>query len=251
MSDHSGQIYTLGQHAGLHAPLKNACSQCSLHELCLAEGLDLADLMRIDELVQKRRRVARQEALYQAGDPFTAIYAVRSGFFKTEGLLGDGREQITGFQMAGELLGLDGISTERYACTAVALEDSEVCVIPFAEMEDLGRAVPALQRNFHRLMSRELVQDQNLLVLLGSSRAEERIAAFLLNLSRRLSRRGYAASEFVLRMTREEIGSYLGLKLETVSRTLSKMQRQQIIEVQQRHIRIIDIGALEQQSQCQ
>lgn len=235
----------------MNPEVKAACSQCSLHELCLAEGLGDTDLARIDEIVQKRQRVLRHQKLFSTGDPFNAIYAVRSGFFKTEGLLGDGREQVTGFQMAGELLGLDGISDEKHVCTAVALEDSEVCVIPFDRMEALSRSVPALQHSFHRIMSRELVQDRNLMVLLGGSRAEERIAAFLLNLSRRLSQRGYASSEFVLRMTREEIGSYLGLKLETVSRTLSRLHKEGVIQVQQRHVRLLDPEALHRISHCE
>jgi len=220
--------------------LKAACSQCSLHELCLPAGVDMLDLARIDQLTQKRQRVLRHQTLYKAGDPFNAIYAVRAGFFKTEGGTGDGRDQITGFQMAGELIGLDGISAGRHAGSAVAREDSEVCIIPFNDIEALARAVPALQRSLHRLMSREMVQDRRLLALLASGTAEERITAFLVDLSKRLSQRGYAASEFVLRMTREEIGRHLGLTLETVSRTLSRLQRQGTIRVQQRLVRIVD-----------
>ncbi|MCF8192005.1 MAG: helix-turn-helix domain-containing protein [Burkholderiales bacterium] len=224
--------------------LKAACSQCSLQELCLPAGVDMLDLARIDQLTQKRQRILRHQALYKAGDPFHSIYAVRAGFFKTEGGIGDGRDQITGFQMAGELIGLDGISSGRHACSAVALEDSEVCIIPFSEMETLARAVPALQRSLHRLMSREMVQDHRLLALLGTGTAEQRITAFLADLSARLALRGYAASEFVLRMTREEIGRHLGLTLETVSRTLSRLQRRGTIRVQQRLVRIIDPEAL-------
>jgi len=221
-----------------------ACSSCSLHELCLSGGLDEIDLEAIDQIVSQRRRISRGETLFGVGDAFRSIYAVRFGLFKTEGLMADGREQITGFQMAGELLGLDGISSERHVCKAVALEDSEVCVIPFAEMESLGRAVPALQHNLHRVMSREMVADRNLLVLLGSAQADERLAAFLLNLSQRNAQRGYSASEFILRMTRDEIGSYLGLTPETVSRTFTRLQKDGLIEVAQKHVRIPDLPAL-------
>lgn len=221
-----------------------ACSNCSLHELCLSGGLDEVDLEAIDQIVAQRRRIPKGEVLFGVGDTFRSIYAVRFGLFKTEGLMPDGREQVTGFQMAGELLGLDGIGTERHVCKAVALEDSEVCVIPFAEMESLGRAVPALQHNLHKVMSREMVQDRNLLVLLGSAQAAERLAAFLLNLSQRNAQRGYSASEFILRMTRDEIGSYLGLTPETVSRTFTKLQKDSLIEVAQKHIRIPDLAAL-------
>ena len=224
--------------------LQVACSNCSLHELCLSSGLDEIDLEAIDQLVAQRRRIHKGETLFGVGEAFRSIYAVRFGLFKTEGLVADGRAQVTGFQMAGELLGLDGISTDRHVCKAVALEDSEVCVIPFAEMESLGRAVPALQHNLHRLMSREMVQDRNLLVLLGSAQAAERLAAFLLNLSERHAQRGYSASEFILRMTRDEIGSYLGLTPETVSRTFTKLQKDGLIEVAQKHIRIPDVQSL-------
>jgi len=228
----------------LHRHLQSACSSCSLHELCLSGGLDEIDLEAIDQIVSQRRRVPRGEALFSVGDAFRSLYAVRFGLFKTEGLMADGREQVTGFQMAGELLGLDGISSDRHVCKAVALEDSEVCVIPFAEMESLGRAVPALQHNLHRVMSRELVADRNLLVLLGSAQAGERLAAFLLNLSQRNAQRGYSASEFILRMTRDEIGSYLGLTPETVSRTFTRLQKDGLVEVSQKHVRIPDLQAL-------
>jgi CRP/FNR family transcriptional regulator len=170
---------------------------------------------------------------------------VRTGFFKTCVSSEDGRDQVTGFQMAGELLGLDGIGTERHTCDAVALEDSQVCVIPFHQLEDLSREFSDLQRQLHRVMSREIVRDHGVMLLLGSMRAEERLAAFLLNLTQRLRARGFSATELVLRMTREEIGSYLGLKLETVSRAFSKLQDDGALEVKQRHIRVIDPSALQ------
>jgi CRP/FNR family transcriptional regulator len=220
--------------------IKAACSQCSLHELCLSEGLSKEELAKLDSLVGARRKLKRQQNLYRAGEPFEALYAVRTGFFKTDVLLEDGREQVTGFQMAGEILGMDGIGTEAHTCNAVALEDGEVCVIPFAQLEMLSREIQALQHNFHKVMSRELVRDQGLMMLLGTMRAEERLAAFLLNMSQRFTSRGYSAAEFHLRMTREEIGSYLGLKLETVSRTFSRFQEEGFIAVQQKHIRILD-----------
>ncbi len=224
--------------------IKAACSQCSLRELCLSEGLGPNDLATLDDLIGARRKLRRQQHLYRAGDPFEALYAVRTGFFKTDILLEDGRDQVTGFQMAGELLGMDGISTETHSCNAVALEDSEVCIIPFAQLEVLSRQIVALQRNFHKVMSRELVRDQGLMMLLGTMRAEERLAAFLLNLSQRFTSRGYSAAEFHLRMTREEIGSYLGLKLETVSRAFSRFQEEGLIAVQQKHIRILNNDGL-------
>jgi CRP/FNR family transcriptional regulator len=158
----------------------------------------------------------------------------------------DGRDQVTGFQMAGELLGLDGIGSERHNCNAVALEDSQLCVIPYDQLEALSREFGELQRQFHKIMSREIVRDHGVMLLLGSMRAEERLAAFLLNLVQRLHARGFSQSELVLRMTREEIGSYLGLKLETVSRTFSKFVEEGIVEVKQRHVRIVNADALKQ-----
>jgi CRP/FNR family transcriptional regulator len=207
-------------------------------------GLNANEFEQIDGLIAARKRVKRQQHLYHAGDPFEAIYAIRIGFFKTDILTEDGRDQVTGFQMAGEILGLDGISTDRHVCNAVALEDSDVCMIPFDRLEDLSRRVEPLQRQFNRFMSREIVREQSIMMLLGSMRAEERLAAFLLNLSQRMQLRGYSASEFNLRMTREEIGSYLGLKLETVSRAFSKFQDEGLLTVHQKHIQIIDANAL-------
>ncbi len=224
--------------------LKVACSQCNLRELCLPYGLNGEEMERLDAMVGSRRRVRRAQHLYRTGEKFEAIYAIRSGFFKTDVLLEDGRDQVTGFQMPGEILGMDGISTESHTCNAVALEDSEVCIIPYSQLEQLSREIEALQHNFHKVMSREIVRDHGLMMLLGTMRAEERLGAFLLNMSQRFTARGYSPAEFHLRMTREEIGSYLGLKLETVSRAFSKFQEDGLISVQQKHVRILDIPGI-------
>jgi CRP/FNR family transcriptional regulator len=223
---------------------KVACSSCNLRELCLPVGLSQPDLEQLDSMVSVRRTVPRGETLFRTGDAFQSLYAVRTGFFKTCVSSEDGRDQVTGFQMAGELLGLDGISNDRHSCDAVALEDSQVCVIPYAQLEELSRDFSELQRQFHKIMSREIVRDHGVMLLLGSMRAEERLAAFLLNLTQRLQARGFSGSALVLRMTREEIGSYLGLKLETVSRTFSKFQDDGMLEVKQRQIKIVDPEAL-------
>ncbi|MBI2276025.1 MAG: fumarate/nitrate reduction transcriptional regulator Fnr [Dechloromonas sp.] len=237
------QITPLNQDITLSV-IKTACSNCNLRELCLPFGLTLEELERLDDLVSTRRRIKRGDHLYRAGEPFDAIYAIRSGFFKTDVLLEDGRDQVTGFQMAGELLGLDGISTEHHTCNAIALEDSEICSIPFSRLESLSREIHNLQHHFHKVMSREIVRDHGVMMLLGTMRAEERLAAFLLNLSSRFTARGFSHAEFYLRMTREEIGSYLGLKLETVSRAFSKFQEEGYIAVQQKHIRILNVNEL-------
>jgi len=226
-------------------PFKVACSGCNLRELCLPVGMSNEQLERLDGMVATRRQVGRGDRLFHTGDEFHSLYAVRTGFFKTCISSEDGRDQVTGFQMAGELLGLDGIGTERHTCDAVALEDSQVCVIPFQQLEDLTREFSDLQRQFHKIMSREIVRDHGVMLLLGSMRAEERLAAFLLNLTQRLRARGFSASSLILRMTREEIGSYLGLKLETVSRTFSKFQEEGFLEVKQRQIRVLNQPALQ------
>lgn len=224
--------------------LRVACSACSLRELCLPAGLEAAEMERIDRLVSQRRRVRRGAPLYRAGAPLAALYAVRSGFFKSSVLHEDGREQVAGFHMAGDLLGLDAIGGGRHMSDAVALEDSEICELPFAQLERVSREVPALQQQLHRVMSREIVREHGVMLLLGGMKAEERLAAFLLNLSQRFAARGYSKAEFNLRMTRREIGSYLGLKLETVSRAFSAFQQQGLIAVRQRQVRIVDPAGL-------
>ena len=207
-------------------------------------GLNQDELNRIDDLVAVRRKIKRGTTLFRNGEAFTALYAIRTGFFKTSITTEDGRDQVTGFQMAGEIIGLDGIVNDQHTCDAVALEDAEVCEMPFDRIEELSREVNALQRHVHKIMSREIVREHGVMLLLGSMRAEERLAAFLLNLVQRLHARGFSPLELVLRMTREEIGSYLGLKLETVSRTFSKFAEDGMVEVKQRHIRILDTDAL-------
>lgn len=220
------------------------CSTCNLREICLPCGFTNKDAARLDGLVYTRRSLKRGEALYRAGDDFQYIYAVRTGFFKTTHTLEAGREQVTGFSMAGELLGMDGIGPDHHDCNAIALEDAQVCVIPYARIEQLSREMPGMQRQFHKMMSREIVREHGVMLLLGSMRAEERLAAFLMNLSQRFTARGYSASEFNLRMTRDEIGSYLGLKLETVSRLFSRFQEENLISVRQKSIRIVDTEGL-------
>jgi CRP/FNR family transcriptional regulator len=221
------------------ARLRSRCATCNLREICLPCGLASSDMARLDEVVYTRKRVKRGETLYRAGEAFESIYAVRSGFFKSSVVLEDGRDQVTGFHMAGEIVGMDGIGNDRHTADVVALEDSEVCVIPYARLEEAG-----LGRQLSKVMSRELVRDQGVMMLLGTMRAEERLAAFLLNLSQRFRARGYSQNEFHLRMTREEIGSYLGLSLETVSRLFSRFQADALIAVQQKHIRILDTERL-------
>ncbi|MEY3872019.1 MAG: hypothetical protein RLZZ296_1014 [Pseudomonadota bacterium] len=225
--------------------IKVACSNCNLRELCMPMGLSAQELIRVDELVATRRTVKRGTSLFHNGEKFTSLYAIRTGFFKTSVITEDGRDQVTGFQMAGEIIGLDGIVNDLHTCDAIALEDAEVCVMPFDRIEEISREVNALQHHVHKIMSREIVREHGVMLLLGSMRAEERLAAFLLNLVQRLQARGFSKTELILRMTREEIGSYLGMKLETVSRTFSKFSDDGIVEVKQRQINIRDAEALQ------
>ena len=222
-----------------------ACSNCSLRALCLPLMMSDAELQRLDALVETRRLVKRGQTLFRNGDRFDAVYAIRSGFFKTRLSSKAGQEQVTGFQMAGEVLGLDGISADVHQCDAVALEDSQVCVIRYSQLETLSREFSDLQRQFHKVLSREIVHDHGLMHLIGYRRAEERLAAFVLDLTRRLRARGFSSSALVLRMTREEIGTYLGLTLETVSRCFSKLQGDGVLRVRRRQVEVLDHAALE------
>jgi len=192
-----------------------------------------------------RLRVRRGASLYRTGDRFTSLYAVRKGFFKSLTLFENGRDQVTSFAMPGEVLGMDGIGPERHTCNTVALEDSEVCAISFTGLQELAHHIPSLQRQVHRMMGREIVREHGVMLQLGSMNADERVSMFLLNLSRRFAAHGYSPAKFNLRMTREEIGSYLGLNLETVSRIFSKFEEEGLLKVQRKIIHILDGAGLE------
>ena len=226
----------------LHLPV--ACGTCNLREHCLPVGLAPDEIDCLDRAIQHRRQFKRGDHLYRTGAVFRSLFAIRSGFFKTYVVQEDGREQVTGFQMMGEIMGMDAISAETHPCNALALEDSDICEIPFQRLEELGHEMPVLQHHFHKMMSREIVRDQSVMLLLGAMKAEERLATFLLNLSQRFAARGYSRTEFVLRMTREDIGNFLGVKLETVSRTLSQLQQDGILSVQNKSIKINNLEAL-------
>lgn len=219
--------------------VQNLCEKCSFHVLCMPVIMKDKELDELNTVIRHSKRLKKGEYLFRAGEPFKSMFAVRTGFFKTIVTSQDGRDQVTGFFMSGELLGLDGICNNYHSCDAVALEDSEVCELPFVNLEQAGNLVPSLQTHFYKLMSQEIVRNQEIMLLLGNMRAEERLAAFLVNLSQRLNFRGFAANDFILRMSREEIGSYLGLKLETVSRTLSKFQQEGLIKVEHKHIQLV------------
>lgn len=225
-------------------PLRASCGVCSMRHLCLPMGLDEDDMQRLDQLIQQRRKVVKGTHLYRMNDGFVNLYAVRLGHFKTYQVNTGGEQQVTGFQMAGELLGMDAISSEMHQCDAVALEDSEVCEIPFMRLEELFGKVPSLLRHFHRIMSQEITREQSAMLLLGNMRADCRLAAFLVNLSTRYATRGYSSTCFQLRMSREEIGNYLGLTIESISRLLSKFRKQGWVRVDNREIELLDMPNL-------
>lgn len=239
---------THSTHDGMSGAAHSAvcCGSCGLRDVCMVEGLSAADLDRLTGMVTQRKRVRRGEALFRTGETFDAVYPVHLGFFKTRVTADDGREQITGFPMPGDVLGFDAISTGAFQCDAIALEDAQVCVVPFERLETLSREFDTLQRQLHRVLSREIVRDQGVMMLLGTMRAEQRVATLLLSLSRRFEQRGFSPSDFNLRMTREEIGNFLGLKLETVSRTLSRLQEESAITVDGRRLRIGNASRLQE-----
>ncbi|MGE8509845.1 MAG: fumarate/nitrate reduction transcriptional regulator Fnr [Paraburkholderia terricola] len=232
--------------ATARAPRNDAvrCTACSMRSICMPQGLTSEELQRMESLICPSRTIKQGETLYRANDSFQSIYAVRAGSFKTVVMHRDGREQVTGFHLAGDSLGLDGVCSGHHSCDAVALEDSKVCIIPFHLLEAMCREVKAVQQHLHRMMGGEIVRESSQMLLLGTMSADQRVATFLLNMSDRLRLRGYSPAEFHLRMTREEIGSYLGIKLETVSRMLSRFQRDGLVDIRGKDIRIVDHAGL-------
>lgn len=231
-----------------HSPspaIKATCSSCSMHQLCLPIGMESNDMQKLEKIVG-RQRIAKGQTLYESGKPFDTLYAIRFGHFKTFRINHFGAQQINGFQMAGDLMGLDAIASNHYISNALALEDSEVCAIPYAQLEPLLSQIPTLQRQFLRTLSKEISRDQQVMMLLNSMKAPERLASFLLGLSESYARRGYAANQFQLRMTREDIGNYLGLAVESVSRQLGDFKKTGLLQVNHRNLQILDTKHLQQ-----
>lgn len=221
------------------------CGHCMSNHLCMPAGLNAQETDKLTELVKERIRVPRNQPLFVAGAPFTSIYSIRIGSMKSQLESEDGHVQITGFSLPGELLGLDGIATGKHSSSAIALEDTEVCVIRLDDLDHLSKSIPALQNQLRLLMGNEINRAHRMALTLGSLKSDQRVAAFLLNMVDRLGNLGYSSTEFILRMTREEIGIYLGLTLETVSRLLSRFAREGLIQIQQREVKILDRPGLE------
>jgi CRP/FNR family transcriptional regulator, anaerobic regulatory protein len=220
------------------------CSTCMMGSVCVPSGMPSHEVAKLDELVKERIRIEKGQPLFQHGETLDALFGLRTGSIKTQVTEASGEQQITGFFLPGEIIGLDGMMDGEHNSTAIAMEDSEVCVVKLDTLDEISHYVPSLQHQIRRLMSKEIARSHQVLLALGSMRSEQRLAAFLINLSQRLSALGYSPSEFIMRMSREEIGNYLGLTLETVSRLFSRFAREGLIRVSQREIKILDMAAL-------
>lgn len=223
-----------------HGFIQASCTNCNLKGLCLPLAMDVKDIDRLDNIIQRGRPIQSGDHLYRAGESFTSIYAVRSGSIKTYLIDDDGVEQITGFYLPGEVLGFDGIDNNNYGCNVVALETSTVCEIPFSRLEELSLQIPTLQRHFFQLMSRHIESNHQMLLTLSKKNAEGRVSTLLLSLSHRYSRRKLSPNAMRLPMSRMDIGNFLGLTIETVSRTFSRLQKEGIIDVDGREVVIND-----------
>lgn len=224
--------------------IKIACKSCSLVTLCLPMGLEPEDVERLDRIVKRSRPLHRGDHLFREGDKFQCLYIVKTGSVKTYAPSEDGGEQVLGFHLPGELIGLDAIEKASHHCSAKVLETTAVCEIPFSQLAELSTDIPSLQHQMYRLLSKEISQDENMLTLLGKNNAEERLAAFLLSLSGRFKRRGFSPYDFYLSMSRHEIGNYLGLAVETVSRLFTRFQDDGLLRVERKHILLKDIKRL-------
>lgn len=230
--------------AKVRMPLQAHCKDCSLIGLCLPLSLDHTDIELLDQIVKRGRPMKRGEFLFNQGDNFTSIFAVRSGSLKTFSVTDEGEEQITGFHLPSEVVGLSGMDTEIYPVSAQVLETTSICEIPFDRLDELSVKLPQLRRQLMRIMSREIRDDQQMMLLLSKKTADERIATFLINLSARFRARGYSANHFRLAMSRNEIGNYLGLAVETVSRVFTRFQQNELLKAEGKEIIILELNKL-------
>ena len=221
-----------------------SCSSCRLNELCLPLALNKSEIQQLDAIVERNRPYTKGEHLYRQGDEFKSVYAVRSGSFKSYYVSDSGRGRVTGFYLPGEIIGMDGIASEKYSNTTTALEHSSICEIPFSQLERLSQVLPNMQHHFFSIMADEIAKDQQVHTLHSSYTAEERTASFLLGLSARYTRVSLSPTRFLLPMTRGDIGEYLGLTVETVSRIFTALQKKGYISVDNREIELKDIDSL-------
>ncbi|PCJ47984.1 MAG: transcriptional regulator FNR [Gammaproteobacteria bacterium] len=223
---------------------KVSCETCTISQLCIPSALSENEVTRLDGIINRGAPIHKGKFLNQAGDEFKHLYAVSTGSFKSYTLSEDGIINITGFYFPGELIGLNAISTGIHKTFVKALETSAVCALPYDQMDELSGDLPSLRKQLMRIMSKEIVEEQELHILLSRKNAAERMAAFLLSLSLRFKKRGFSATTFNLTMTRGDIGNYLGLAIETVSRLFSQFQKNEIITVSDKLIEIVDLPAL-------
>ncbi|NQY63784.1 MAG: fumarate/nitrate reduction transcriptional regulator Fnr [Alteromonadaceae bacterium] len=216
------------------------CQNCSISELCLPFSLNKQELDTLDKIIDRKRPIQKDEALYQDGDKMTSLYAIRSGTFKTYMINRQGEEQITGFHLAGDLLGFDAIANTEHPSFAVSLETSMVCEIPYNTLDGLSNTMPKLKKQILRLMSVEIRSDQEMLSLLNRKNAEQRLATFIMSLSTRHRARGLSSTEFRLTMTRSDIGNYIGLTVETISRLINRFNKAEILKIEDKLVTILD-----------
>lgn len=221
-----------------------SCASCRLNELCLPIALNKTEIHQLDEIVERNRPYKKGDHLYRQNDDFKSVYAVRSGSFKSYMLSNNGQGRVTGFFLPGEIIGMDGIASKHYANSTQSLEHSSICEIPFLQLEKLSQQLPNLQHHFFSIMGNEIAKDQQVHTLLSSYTAEQRTASFLLGLSARYARVSLSPVRFLLPMTRGDIGEYLGLTVETVSRILTGLQKKGYLTVSNREIELLDIEAL-------
>lgn len=224
------------------------CTDCRLAGICLPISLELEDIDKLNNIIQRGRPYQKKQHIYHAGDPFKSVYAVRSGAVKTVKITEDGIEQITGFHLPGDLIGIDGLASNTHTNAAIVLETSAICEIPFFRLEELSAKIPNLQRRFFQLMSKEIADEQQLITMLSNNSSDERLSALLLSISIRYQNRGLSAVEFHLPMNRSDIANYLGLTIETVSRIFTKLHKSGIITLDKKHVTINDIDALKKAS---
>lgn len=228
-----------------------SCKNCGLNELCLPHSLNETEMDILDAQVERKKPLQKGETLFSQGDRFHSLYAVRSGSVKTYTIDSNGEEQVIGFHLPGELIGLDAIGTESFQNSAKALETSSFCEIPYDKMTQLSQKIGNLQRHMYQLLGREIRQDQELQLLLGKKTAEERIAAFLFNLAERYRARKLSATVFRLPMVRTDIANYLGLAVETTSRIFTRLQQQEIISVRGKEVQVLNQHALCELAHCE
>ncbi|MEC8428871.1 MAG: fumarate/nitrate reduction transcriptional regulator Fnr [Pseudomonadota bacterium] len=239
-------VSAAGRSTNCHHNPQVSCGDCRLSGICLPISLHVEEVEKLDDIIQRGKPLQKGEYLYRAGEEFQSVYAVRSGCVKTVSITNDGQEQVTGFYLPGEILGMDGLANDNHTNSATALETSAVCEIPFSRLEELSLKVPSLQRHFFQLMSKEITADQDLIIQLSKNSAEERIAALLLSISTRNYHRQLSATSFRLPMSRSDMGNYLGLTIETVSRVLGRFQKNDLLKVDKKEITILDMDALKQ-----